>query len=102
MPLYQFEALDAQGLAQHGSVEAADARAAAQSLRARALYVPDDSIERIGRAYPAPPLPTLAGPPRPAEGGDGVRSGDPGEGGQQGRAGDPDRTPARTTAGGAK
>lgn len=39
MPLYQFEALDAQGLAQHGSVEAADARAAAQSLRARALYV---------------------------------------------------------------
>lgn len=39
MPTYQFEALDAQGLIQHGSLDAADTRAAAQVLRARALYV---------------------------------------------------------------
>lgn len=39
MPLYQFEALDAQGLVQHGSLEAQDTKAAAQVLRARALYV---------------------------------------------------------------
>lgn len=39
MALYQFEAMDAQGLTQHGSVEAADTRAAAQTLRVRALYV---------------------------------------------------------------
>ncbi len=39
MPLYQFEAMDAQGLTQNGSVEAADTRAATQILRVRALYV---------------------------------------------------------------
>lgn len=39
MALYRFEALDRQGVTQNGTLEATDARAAAQSLRARALYV---------------------------------------------------------------
>lgn len=39
MAHYQFEALDAQGLTQSGSVQADNTQAAAQVLRARALYV---------------------------------------------------------------
>ncbi|WP_380169516.1 FtsK/SpoIIIE domain-containing protein [Jannaschia sp. R86511] len=76
--------------------------------RARAVYVPDDTIEELGRAYPAladARLPVFAGPSTDGGigGGEGL-SGKPGEDGQQGRVGEldpgPDATPgwASTTS----
>ncbi|WP_380163786.1 FtsK/SpoIIIE domain-containing protein [Jannaschia sp. R86511] len=76
--------------------------------RARAVYVPDDTIEELGRAYPAladAGLPVFAGPSTDGGigGGEGL-SGKPGEDGQQGRVGEldpePDATPgwASTTS----
>ncbi|MGJ7442505.1 FtsK/SpoIIIE domain-containing protein [Aquipuribacter sp. MA13-6] len=75
--------------------------------RARAVYVPDQTIEQLGRAYPVPALaggdkglPVFAGPSTDGGigGGEG-HSGKPGEDGQPGRVGgldpDMDATPGR-------
>ncbi|WP_380169101.1 FtsK/SpoIIIE domain-containing protein [Jannaschia sp. R86511] len=79
-------------------------------LRARAVYVPDETIEQLGLTYPAPPLssgnkggPVFAGRSTGGGigGGEGL-SGKPGEDGQRGRVGgldqDADATPRRAAA----
>ena len=75
-------------------------------LRARAVYVPDETIEQLGRTYPAPAvkgLPVVAGPSTDGGiGGSEGHTGKPGDDGQPGRVGElnpnTDATPARSSA----